>query len=73
MAIEIFYYLSFIVRRDIFLSKDGICYVRCVCEVYFVVGCDVNKVNKKGEYLLFLVILLRVDIKVRIRFRFWMN
>lgn len=67
--VEISYYLSFIVRRDIFLSKDGICYVRCVCEVHFVAGCDVNKVNKKGEHPLFSAILSRVDIKVRIRLR----
>lgn len=69
MAIEISHHLSFIVRRDIFLSKDGICYVRCVCEVHFVAGCDVNKVNKKGEHPLFSAILSRVDMKVRIRLR----
>lgn len=35
----------------------------------FFAGCDVNKVNKKGEHPLFSAILSRVDIKVRIRLR----
>lgn len=55
-------------KRYFFIERwNLLCQV--FCEVHFVAGCDVNKVNKKGEHPLFSAILSRVDIKVRIRLR----